>query len=118
VGINLDVAHWWMAGIQRSDVRSNRSLLPKVFHSHISGHSRKGHFGDISLASLSPGDKSEFRRWLELLRDEATQFSGFVAVEYEAAPSPKLVSESLNELSSWLRDLNGQKVLTASGQSL
>jgi len=101
VGLNLDIAHWWLANISVAQVSSAPKILDRVFHSHVSGHSKRAHFGDISLKRLMPDEKEEFIDWLSLLIDHAessVDYSGYVSVEYEAAKSSDLVVESVNEL--------------------
>ena len=124
VGLNLDLAHWYLA----EDDLGGRSLTPQVllqaeyrhireriFHSHISGHSELGHFGDKPLTDISPAMRSAFTAWLEFLRDEAPRFSGYVSLEFEMAPyvmAPKQdpryeqVQTSLLHLYEWLSQIN------------
>jgi len=103
VGLNLDVAHWRIAGIDPATVRQNPAVRGRIVHAHISGHHRCAHFGDIPLFELNqPGD---FAPWLDLLDDlvgasegeGSLKFSSFVSVEYEAAKDPGLVRKSVSQ---------------------
>lgn len=99
VGFNLDIAHWWLKGIQPSFLAANPKVARRVFHSHISGHSARAHFGDISLTELSIEEKATFVKWLVAISELNTEtFSGSVSLEFEAAPNPQAVIDSLNQL--------------------
>ncbi len=78
------------------DIRS------RIFHSHVSGHSRRAHFGDISLAMLSDDGRSDYIQWLskigQLADDVDNKFSGYVSLEFEAARSRDRVVDSACEL--------------------
>lgn len=107
VGFNLDIAHWCLAGIGPAWLKQseNSDILSRIFHAHISGHSTKGHFGDISLGYVDGNQKDELAAWLSFLgslaEDRAT-YSGAVSVEYEAARDEVTVIESVREFLSWL----------------
>lgn len=120
VGFNLDVAHWWLKEIEPrfleepfqylKDTATNidpmifdnpePNLKSRIFHSHISGHSRRAHFGDISISLMSEEDKVKYVYWLaalsKLQRDSG--FSGYVSLEFEAARSRDCVIDSASEL--------------------
>jgi hypothetical protein len=83
---------------------ANADVASRVFHAHISGHSRKGHFGDISLCSIDGEAQKKFKEWLTFLNDFAVapDFGGFISVEYEAAREERIVIESVRELLGWL----------------
>lgn len=123
VGFNLDVAHWWLKNIKpefldrpldylAAEIPSSKgdpifqkappSIRDRIFHSHISGHSRRAHFGDISLTMLSKNDRDSYLQWLSALdalsEDEDTDFSGYVSLEFEAARSRTCVVDSICEL--------------------
>ena len=102
VGVNLDIAHWWMEGITPAFLDEHNEVQSRIFHSHISGHSRRAHFGDISLAEMHHDDKQAFREWLVRLEAlSPQQFSGHVSLEFEAASGSTAVRESIQEL-IWL----------------
>lgn len=124
VGFNLDIAHWWLKNItpdfldqpyQFLDRRSPNNepsvtafghaapnLKNRIFHSHISGHSRRAHFGDISLTRMVEEDKQLYCQWLtkliELVQQDGSRFSSYVSLEYEAARNLQCVIESADEL--------------------
>ena len=124
VGFNLDIAHWWLKNItpdfldqpyQFLDRRSPNNepsvtafghaapnLKNRIFHSHISGHSRRAHFGYISLTRMVEEDKQLYCQWLtkliELVQQDGSRFSSYVSLEYEAARNLQCVIESADEL--------------------
>ena len=123
IGFNLDVAHWWLKNIKPSfldqplkyleaEIPSAKDdpifkkdpprIRERIFHSHISGHSRRAHFGDISLTMLSESDRQSYIEWLSALdalsKDEGSEFSGYVSLEFEAARSRSCVVDSVCEL--------------------
>lgn len=105
VGYNLDVAHWWLAQrINAAWLRSNPRIAERVFHAHISGHSPRGHFGDISLARLHPEMISPFKEWLSEIACLPNVHT--VSLEMEAARSLTDVEESIQTLQVWLREIN------------
>lgn len=107
VGLNLDIAHWWLSpDISIEWYKSNPAIRECVFHSHISGHSHRGHFGDKSLKDVKdPLVEREFKEWLKLLRDESPNLSGYVSVEHEAAKDPRSVVASVQTLINWLGEI-------------
>ena len=100
IGFNLDIAHWWLEGIEPSFLEQHATLKQRIFHSHISGHSRRAHFGDISLAAMTAEGKASFCEWLQFLTTLKGQdgYSGFVSLEYEAARDTHVIVESVSEL--------------------
>ncbi|MEM9368725.1 MAG: TIM barrel protein, partial [Planctomycetota bacterium] len=106
VGFNLDVAHWWLADkitAKWLDEDASEQLRSRIYHSHISGHSHRGHFGDYSLARIPSGQAVDFRGWLRAITRLSTV--DHVSLEYEAAPSQRDVVESVQALNRWLRRL-------------
>jgi sugar phosphate isomerase/epimerase len=104
IGINLDIAHFRMANISVQQVERFPELLSRIKHSHISGHHRSAHFGDISLMALN--DPSDFVPWLQLLdsiRKSQKDFSGVVSLELEAVKSKDDVESAIGELLDLLR---------------
>lgn len=127
VGLNLDVAHWMLAGIEATHVGSPATrpsgngdstpehwtgcrLRDRIVHAHISDHGN-GHFSDVLLHELHR--KREFLDWLRLLQHRkmaranqgSVPFSGYVSVEFEAAKNNHDVVESLSRLSALLREV-------------
>jgi sugar phosphate isomerase/epimerase len=90
VGINLDIAHWQLAGVDWREVEKNPLVFKRIAHAHISGHHPLGHFGDLQLRTLNTPD--DFLPWLQMLQRRASTatnvvgvpFSGFVSIECEA----------------------------------
>jgi sugar phosphate isomerase/epimerase len=100
VGFNLDVAHWWLKNIRPAFFEQHPKLKNRIFHAHIAGHCSKAHFGDISLAAMSPQEKCSYVELLKVLNelDRSNGYSGYVSLEYEAARNAEAVTESLCEL--------------------
>ena len=104
VGINLDLAHWQMSKITAGDIKS--SLRMRIAHAHISGHHPKAHFGDCQL---DQSHEPRYRELVSVLKSYCTPqehqfrkdhgyptFSGYVSVEFEAAPSVTSVETTLH----------------------
>lgn len=97
VGVNLDVSHLRMSCVQGADaieerisaarVRDSR-IFKRIVHAHISGHSKKAHFGDRAL--LLSDARAIYAPWIALLAERAgvknapLPFSGYVSLEMEA----------------------------------
>jgi sugar phosphate isomerase/epimerase len=104
VGVNLDVAHWALLdGISVDWVRSQPSLLNRITHAHISGHS-KGHFGDIEP---TPEMLAKFKPWIGLLHELAAgqhrwpngpAFSGYISCELECCRDTCVVDVAMGRL--------------------
>ena len=107
VGFNLDIPHWWIAeNISPSWIRSDDDELSvrvreRVFHSHIAGHSERGHFGDMSLTRMPKHQIEIFKDWLSAVSE--LDHVDSVSLEMEAAPSFSEVCESLTTLLQWLK---------------
>ena len=97
VGLNLDVAHWKLCGIDPSEVP--KSIQDLVIHMHVSDHG-KGHFGDASLGSVNP--LKEFEPWLtmggSLVSREGA--SGMISLELECCLDDGVLRESVKNLKS------------------
>jgi sugar phosphate isomerase/epimerase len=99
VGLNLDVAHWRLAGIDLEWLRSHPDAKPirnRIIPAHLSDHG-KGHFGDCGLDSLTP--LNDIKPWVWFLRgiagtnrsrSEVPNYSGYVAMELEACSDTAL----------------------------
>ena len=106
VGFNLDIAHWWLKGIRPSFLDEFPWVAKRIFHSHIAGHSKRAHFGDISLTEMSTEDDSELLAWLtKVSKLDNSHFSGCVSLEFEAAPNSNLVANSLQRLVQLIESL-------------
>lgn len=91
VGLNLDIAHWNLAGISTEFYGDTFKSL--IFHSHASDHGI-GHFGDAALGSINQ-PTTWLHPWLKVLSNlESTCYSGFCSVEIEAAKNVKQVHNS------------------------
>ncbi len=105
-GVNLDLAHWRLAGINIALLMGHvgNVVRSKIVHAHISGHHRTGHLGDVHLNDFQ--QVREFLPWFDFLRtilNEERQlnqpkFGGFVANEFEAARSSDEVRDSVKIL--------------------
>lgn len=103
VGLNLDIAHWRLAQIKPADVEANKEVKRLIYHAHIAGHHRAGHFGDIALFDLN--NAADFEPWLKLLDSlvaDQSAFDGYVSVELEAADDEVVVLRSLHDLAQML----------------
>lgn len=110
LGVNLDIPHWgFLTDISPEwlNLRSNRPILDRVIHAHISDHS-KGHFCDAVLGSHH--SRSAFEPWLQLLATQVPtngvgpRFSGYVALELECCRTAQQLVTSLGTLNVWLGD--------------
>ncbi len=97
VGFNLDIAHWRIANILRTDVARWSNIVERIVHAHFSGHHPSAHFGDCVP---TPAEWENLSQWIELLDSLMTvehralrqqlrrpQFSGFLSVEMESCQS-------------------------------
>ncbi len=110
VGFNLDIVQWRIAGGDQliSQLRKDDAVRRRVVHAHIAGHHPRAHLSDIHLADLNEPHR-DFLPWLRLLEDITADtarhggpmFSTYVSHEFEAAPDPNHVWDSV----SCLRDL-------------
>lgn len=115
VGLNADLAHWWIAGDidfeseSIKDANGRDYFFDLIKHAHISGHHRSGHFGDFGLQHLDSTAADKMKLWLRCLAaslDKAPGYSGYVSVELEAAFSEEEVINSVKTLISWLGELD------------
>lgn len=110
VGLNLDCAHWAMAGISPAQVRANLDIFNRIVHCHISDHA-DGHFGDLVIGDYHANPR-DFYEWVRLARelmerprpDGYPSFSGFASVELEAVKDDRMVALSARRL-QYLIDL-------------
>jgi hypothetical protein len=102
VGLNADLAHWVMSG----DVNDYlESIRHRIVHAHISGHHPTSHFGDTELTSELAERYRPLMSFLrQLLKEDECdarrnnglpQFSGYISLEYEAAPNLESIKRSL-----------------------
>lgn len=114
VGLNLDVAHWSLAGItvERLDRglwdqdhgketdADYRSIVGRVVHSHFSDHG-PGHIADVALGYIHK--ERYFRKWQQFLADHLAHKSTgdgrlrrpCFTLELEATKTMKMVRDSL-----------------------
>jgi sugar phosphate isomerase/epimerase len=111
VGINMDISHYKLAKVPIADVWRDLAIRNRIVHSHISGHHRTGHLGDLPLSP--PAWPGGFTDWLKLLsrvhaarNDRDLSFSGFVSLECESALNAKTVADSVLKLQASLTALN------------
>ena len=72
----------------------------RIFHAHISGHSERGHLGDICLTKITPKQTDAYKVWLSTL--QGLPSVEYVSLEFEAAKSMDEIDRSLQLLASWL----------------
>lgn len=124
VGYNLDIPHWMLSGdvtsswvggkaAAKSGFVSTESIRKRIFHSHISGHSRRGHFGDFPLSRLDVptrrAEREELLGWLAQIDDLPNCKT--VALEHEAALCMEDVQKSSATLCRWLDIVRERKRL-------
>lgn len=111
VGFNLDISHWYMAKVPIAAVKNSPEIMKRIVHAHISGHSRRGHFGDFSLARVTEQERKKYFDWLELLDHLAvasgSRYRGYVSVEFEAAPEANDFDDLRQSTETLRRWLNG-----------
>ena len=112
VGLNADLAHWWIAGDIELETEAAKTpnadnyFFDLIKHSHISGHHPAGHFGDFGLQHLDEPTAAKLRSWLQCLANaQPPNYSGFVSVELEAAFSDREVIDSVKTLIRWIEAL-------------
>lgn len=112
VGINLDVSHFKLAGIDPTWIRHDQKVRDRIVHAHLSGSHRCSHFGDLPPLGLMDEAESqadfvrrEYEPWIDLLRtiagdvrDNGLPFSGHVSLELEAAKCVGDVRNGLEQL--------------------
>ncbi|MCG8652365.1 MAG: sugar phosphate isomerase/epimerase [Pirellulales bacterium] len=107
VGFNLDIAHWRLANIHHYQINRNDLVKNRIVHSHIAGHHRCAHFGDIPPLDIQ--SCKEFRPWINLLREISKDsgnrvpgFSSFVSLELEAGKNSQIVKKAIVDLEKLL----------------
>lgn len=110
VGLNMDIAHWMLAGINPSFITSD--VLDLIGHCHICDSSC-GHMDDSPLFDMR--GKEAFRQWFEILDKRirtskqhdlkmvAFPYSGYVSLELECAKHLQDVQRSFETLSICLQ---------------
>jgi len=109
VGLNLDIAHWTLAGIKPEWVSKSAPVRKRVIHCHISDHG-KGHFCDVALGRIHP--RGYFGEWVQLLHQISKEkrepcyprWNGGIAIELEACKTIDLVGDSATVLSELVGD--------------
>lgn len=110
IGLNMDIAHWSMAGITPEMVFDCEVVRKRIIHGHISDHGN-GHFADVALSRVHK-DLGHFQAWVYLLGSAAheprqpgyPQYWGGLALELEACKDQGLVVESINVLNKLVHD--------------
>jgi hypothetical protein len=110
VGVNLNISHWaFLAGVMPDRVLSpgNKHILERIAHCQLCDHDR-GDFGDAVAGTFH--DENDFRGWFAVIadkmgqkhRDDAPDFSGYIACELEACKRIVWLREFLDDCSKWL----------------
>jgi hypothetical protein len=110
IGLNLDIAHWFMAGITPDMVYKCNAVRKRIIHGHISDHGN-GHFSDVALSRIHK-DLEHFQVWVDLLSSVAQdprepdypKYWGGLALELEACKNQDLVVESIEVLNKLIQD--------------
>ena len=87
VGVNLDVAHWALAGISPIDVKADPGILDRIVHCHLADFGA-GHFGDVELGQIH--EKNYFKPWLDLLSSRMRVPDSDTALYYDCCISMEL----------------------------
>jgi hypothetical protein len=105
VGLNVDIAHWQMSGITPRVWEPKLAVRLRIAHAHLSGHHPKAHFGDCELDDAHASRYREFIAALERYstpeernlrkKSKYPTFSGYVSLEFEAAPSVEAIERSV-----------------------
>ena len=103
VGVNLDIAHWDLAGITSDWLLDQNEVSERIRHLHISDHG-KGHFGDAALGDCHP--PAHFLKWLRAANEIARKrrradlpgMTGKASLELEACRNTDIVVRSLERL--------------------
>ena len=109
IGLNADLAHWAMSG----DIGEHLpAIRDRIVHAHISGHHPTSHFGDTELTEEMTARYQPLLKHLRQLRSmeeverrsvkHLPQYSGYISLEYEAAPDLAAVQRSLECVQSML----------------
>lgn len=96
VYLNLDISHWRLAKIPPTEVKGQ--IAERIIHSHISGHHRSAHFGDIPPFALN--SKEEFQPWLNLLsnlKGGNSVYQGGISLELEAVRDQDVLDEAIEQ---------------------
>lgn len=100
-GLNLDIAHWKLAGISITEARKlSNDVKSSILHAHLSGHFPLGHFGDVQPLLFDEAD--DFKHWLIFLSElPSGSYSGIVALEQEAVKSQPYLVNSFRQFLSF-----------------
>lgn len=127
VGLNLDIAHFKIAGISPSFLKGQHeggiqgpNLTHWIVHSHIADHPLRMHTRDLSLGAFSNLEHfpSDFCGYLDLLMDRAVDyeknkggllFSGAVALELEGCGRVTWIHDSIGQLKRLLHQARRKK---------
>lgn len=120
-GLNLDIAHWNLAGIKSGDIAetSNKDgsdiIRKHIVHCHVSDHGR-GHFADLIPGTVN--SKQHFTDWMKAIKGlNNNKFSRTVALELEACKNADYVHSSLDIINSILCDISQYPKLPSPPQS-
>jgi len=110
IGLNLDVAHWVLAGIgpdlapangqARPTDKERKIIRDRIAHAHISDHGR-GHMADAAVLSLK--NPEDVKPWLDLLADiraersrgDGLPYEGSISIEMEACRALEMIKDSV-----------------------
>ena len=105
VGINLDIGHMMIVGIEADELIS--LCGDRIVHAHISGNALS-HFADLPLHVDK--DRGRFKPWLEVLgklqEGGNSMYQGYVSLELEACQSIEAVAQTYEAVTTWLSELN------------
>ena len=108
VGINVDVSHMWLCGVQLQDLEDSR-IRNRIAHVHI-GDIGPGHMCDLVTGTVH--SHPDYYQWFDFLeavandlpRDEGfPDFSCCLSVELEACRKPSMVAAAYHRAEFLLR---------------
>jgi hypothetical protein len=107
IGLNLDMAHYALSGLDPVALAGDPEFLRRVVHCHASGHA-KGHLGDIPFENVHTPE--EIYRWLHVAvqahrwhrTEKSKKFSGHVSVELECSGDDVSVKTTFGHLNMLL----------------
>jgi class 3 adenylate cyclase len=107
VGLNLDVAHAFLLGLDAEEIE--KEFLHDIVHMHLSDHAGHAGRGGVHAADLPPRTfhvyKGEFEPWIALAKNltaKSARFSKVIAIELEACMDRAVVATALNTTRKWL----------------
>ena len=107
IGLNLDIAHFILAGIQPEQLLEDTSVFSRICHAHIANVHSSGHFADMPLQTTDVLPLTKWRDVISCLQhcrsSPGIPFSGYVSVKIKATNNPRVISSSIEAARMFLR---------------